>query len=172
MHRLGRQADEVEDPVGVLAVGDRVRLEGVDHVGELHRIADEEDLQVVADQIPVAILGVHLDGEATRVAQVLGRVAAVDHRREADEERRPLALLLEQLGAGVVADRLVADRAVGLEVAVGAGAAGVDDPLGDALAVEVGDLLQEVVVLQDRRAALANRAVVLVVVDRVALAVC
>ena len=67
-------------------------------------------------------------------------------------------------------DRLVADRAVRLEVAVGAGAARVHDALRDPLAVEMGDLLQEVVVLQDRRAAVADRAVVLVVVDRVPLA--
>ena len=81
----------------VLPVGDRVRLERVDDVRELHRVADEEDLQVVADEIPVAVLGVELDGEAARIAQRLRRVAAVDHGREADEERRPLALLLNSL---------------------------------------------------------------------------
>ena len=43
--------------------------------------------------------------------------------------------------------------AVALEDAVRAGAAGVHDPLGDALVVEVGDLLAQVVVLQQRRPA-------------------
>ena len=74
MHRLGRQADEVELPVGVLPVRHRVGLEGVDEVGELDGVADEEDLEVVADEIPVAVLGVELDGEAARVAQRLRRV--------------------------------------------------------------------------------------------------
>ena len=59
-----------------------------------------------------------------------------------------LARALEQVGAGDVGERLVV-----LEVAVGAEAAGVDDPLGDALVVEVEDLLAEVEVLQQRRAA-------------------
>ena len=44
-------------------------------------------------------------------------------------------------------------RPVGDEDPVGAGAAGVDDALGDALVVEVGDLLAQVMVLQQHRAA-------------------
>ena len=127
--------------------------------------------EVVADEIPVAVLGVELDGEAARVAGGLGGVAAAGDGGEADGEVGALALLLEQLGAGVLRDRLVADRAVRLEVAVGDDAAGVDDALGDALAVEVADLLEELVVLQRRRPAGADGALVLVVVDRVALAV-
>jgi len=93
----------------------------------------------------------------------------------ASEESRPPAtvenLLLEQLGAGVGGDGLVADGAVGLEVAERGGATGVHHPLGHALAVEVADLLQELVVLQGGRTAGADRALVLVVVDGVALTV-
>jgi len=47
----------------------------------------------------------------------------------------------------------------------------VHDPLGDALAIEVADLLEELVVLERRRPAVADRALILVVRDRVALAV-
>jgi hypothetical protein len=47
----------------------------------------------------------------------------------------------------------------------------VDDALRDPLAVEVGHLLEELVVLERGRAALADRPLVLVVVDRMALAV-
>ena len=71
---------------------------------------------------------------------------------------------LEQVGAGEVGQRLVV-----LEEAVGAEAAGVHDALGDALVVEVEDLLAEVEVLQQRRAALADLQRVLVVGDRHAL---
>src|SRR5690606_6444973 len=76
-----------------------------------------------------------------------------------------------QLGAGVAGDRLVAPLPVRLEVAEGGDAAGVHDAFGDAFPVEVADLLQELVVLQRGGAAGADRALVLVVVDRVALAV-
>jgi hypothetical protein len=47
----------------------------------------------------------------------------------------------------------------------------VHDSLRDPLAVEVGELLDEVVVLQGRRAARADGPLVLVVVDRVTLTV-
>jgi hypothetical protein len=112
----------------------------VDHVGELDRVADEEHRQVVADEVPVAVLGAELDREAARVAGDVGRVAAADDRGEADGDRGALALLLEELGARVVRGRLVADRPVRLEEAVGDEPAGVDDALGDPLAVEVRDL--------------------------------
>ena len=48
------------------------------------------------------------------------------------------------------------ERLVVLEVAVRAEAARVDDPLRDALVVEVEDLLPEVEVLEQRRTALAE----------------
>ena len=62
-----------------------------------------------------------------------------------------------------------ASDVVGLEVAVCAVAAGVDDTLGDALVVEVEDLLPEVEVLEQRRTALAGSQRVLVIGDRHAL---
>ncbi len=170
VQRLGRLRDEVEDPVGDLALeGDGVRLLGVDEVGELDRVADEEDADVVADEVPVAVLGVELHREAARVADRLGGVAAAGHGAEPDGELGLLAGLLEELRAGELRDRLVADLAGGLELAERGGAARVDDPLGDPLAVEVAHLLEEVVVLERGRAAGADRAQVLVVVDRMAL---
>jgi hypothetical protein len=83
VHRLGRVAHEVEDPVRLLTERHRVRLEGVDHVGELDRVANEEHREVVAHQIPVAVLGLELHSEPPRVARGLRRVAAADDGREA-----------------------------------------------------------------------------------------
>ena len=152
--RLGRLRDEVEDAVRDLALErDRVRLLGVDEVRELDRVADEEDAEVVADEVPVAVLGVELDREAARVADRLGGVAPAGHGGEAQRDVGALARLLEELGAGELGDRLVADLARGLEVAERGRAARVDDALRDALAVEVAHLLEEVVVLERRRTA-------------------
>ena len=57
---LGHQRDEV--PEGVVRRG-RLReaavglhLHGVDEVGELDRVLDEEHRDVVADEVPVALL--------------------------------------------------------------------------------------------------------------------
>jgi hypothetical protein len=92
---LGHQRGEVPERV---VRGGRLRhavvrlgLGRVDQVGELHRVLDEEHGDVVADQVPVALVGVELDGEAAHVARGVGRAALAGHRREAHEHRRALA---------------------------------------------------------------------------------
>lgn len=55
---------------------------------------------------------------------------------------------------------------VSVKVPYAAGAAGVHDPLRDALAVEVGELLQQRLVLDENRTADASGLAVLVVGDR------
>ena len=79
------------------------------------------------------------------------RRSNIDAAAGALEEVRP-----RQVGEGLVV----------LEEAVGAEAAGVHDALGDPLVVEVEDLLAEVEVLQQRRAAGAVAERVLVVGGR------
>ena len=72
VHRFRRQGDEVPEIVVRRlrlrkgAVG--LRLHRVDDVGKLDRVLDEEDRDVVADEVPVAFLGVELDGKAAHVA--------------------------------------------------------------------------------------------------------
>jgi hypothetical protein len=136
---------------------------------ELDRVPDEEDLEVVAHHVPVAVLGTELHRETARVTRRLGGVPAADDGGEPDGHRGLLALGDEGLRAGVLRGRLVADRAVRLELAVRDEATGVHDALGHALAVEVADLLDELVVLERRRAAAAHGPHLLVVPDRVAL---
>ena len=97
VHGFGRLAHEVEDPVRLLAERYRVGLEGVDDVRELDGVADEEDREVVADEVPVAVFGVELDREAARIAGDLGAVAAADDGGETDGQGRLLAGFLEQL---------------------------------------------------------------------------
>ncbi len=170
VHGLGRLAEEVEGPLGDARLeGHRVGLLRVDEVRELHGVPDEEHPQVVAHQVPVAVLGVELHGEAARVARHLRGVPATRDCREPHGDVGLLARLLEQPCPGVPRDRLVADGAVSREGAVGEDTTGVHHTLGDALAVEVADLLEEVVVLQGRRTTGSDGALVLVVVDGVSL---
>jgi len=124
--------------------------------------ADEDHGEVVADEVPVPVLGIELDGEAAWVTSRLRGVPTSRDRREAQGDIRARALL-EHLGAGELGDGLVAPRARSLEVAVGGHPAGVHHSLGDALTVEVADLLEELVVLQRRRPSRADGALVLAV---------
>ena len=107
VHRLGHQRDEVpERVVGGGGLGDlvvRLRLHRVDQVGELHRVLDEEDGDVVADQIEVALVGVELHREAAHVARQIGRPPRARHRGEAHEDRRLLCRVLQERGTGVAA---------------------------------------------------------------------
>src|SRR5699024_8550971 len=102
----------------LIGVAYGIRLLAMNEVGKLGGIADEEDRQVVAHKVPVAILGAELHGETARVACQLGAAAAASHRAEPDAERCLLPLFLEKLGAGVFAGRLITDGAVGFELAV------------------------------------------------------
>ena len=71
--------------------------------GNLQRVAHEEHRRVVADEVPVAFLGVELDGEAADVALGVGRAALAGHRREAHEHFGLLADLREELRLRVIA---------------------------------------------------------------------
>ena len=110
----------------------------------------KNDRHVVADEVEVPLLRVELDGEAADVARQIARSAGAGHRREANEDRRPEGGILKELGLGVPRERLV-----DLEEAMGARAAGMDHALGNALVIEMGDLLAEDEVLQERRPSVA-----------------
>ena len=142
----------------------RLRLHGMHEIGKLHRVLDEEDGNVVADEIPVAFVGVELDGEAAHVARGVGRAAFAEHGREAHEHRGLLAGLREERRPRQRLHRLVA-----FEKTVRRRAARVDDALGNALVVEVRDLFAQNEVFEQRRSAKARLEGVLVVADGHAL---
>src|SRR5690606_28810696 len=123
-----------------------------------------EDRDIVADKIPIAFLGVELHRETAHVAREVERAFGTRDGREAHEGGCALADALEDVGAADVGE------AVGeLEIAVRAIAACMNDALGDALMVEVEDLLAEMEILEQRRAARALLEAVLVVGDRHAM---
>jgi hypothetical protein len=88
VERFGAERPEVPLHVHVAEVGLRVALLGVDEHLELVGIADEEDGRVVADEIPVALVGVELDGEAAHVALGVGGAALAGDGGEAEEGSR------------------------------------------------------------------------------------
>ena len=59
---------------------------GVDQIGKFDGVLDEEDGDVVADQIPVAFLGVELDGEAADIAGDIGGALVAGDGGEAHED--------------------------------------------------------------------------------------
>ena len=142
VHRFRRQRDVVPEIVvrrlRLRKAGVGLGLRRVDQVGKLDRVLDEEHRDVVAHEVPVARIAVELHGEPAHVARQVRRALRPGDGREPHEDLGLLARLRERRGLGDVAERLLA-----LERSVRAEAAGMDHPLGNALVVEVEDLLAQ-----------------------------
>ena len=168
VHAFGRQGDEVPEIVvrrlRLRKGAVRLLLDGVNHVRKLDGVLDEEHRDVVADDVPVAFLGIELDGKAANVAREVERTLAAGDGGEPHKGRRPLTGALEQIGAGVFRQRLVV-----LEEAMRAVAARMHDALGNPLMVEMEDLLAEMEILDQRRTARTDLERILVVRYRTAL---
>src|SRR5512141_3114248 len=102
MHGFRRERNEIPERV---VRGCRLRkaavgfhLDGMDEVGELDGILDEEDRNVVTDQVPVAFLGVKLDGKSAYVARGIDRARAAGDGRYTSEHGSPLADLGQDPG--------------------------------------------------------------------------
>ena len=65
----------------------RFGLDRVNEIGKLHRVLDKEHRDVVADQVPVALLRIELGREAAHVPHRVCTAALAGDRREADEHR-------------------------------------------------------------------------------------
>lgn len=118
---------------------------GVDDVGELDGVLDEEHRDVVTDQVEGAFLGVELRREATRVAHRVGRATRAEDRGEPDEHGC-LHVLRQEGGT-----RHFARGSVALEDPVGGGASRMHHSFRDSLVVEMRDLLAQMVVLEKDR---------------------
>src|SRR5688572_19478294 len=113
----------------------RLRLHRMDHIGEFHRILDEENRDIVADQVPVALVRVELHGEAADIARRIGGAALACDRGKAHEYRRTLAGLGEDGGARQLCEALIT-----LEVSVCARPTRVNDAFGNPFMIKMRDL--------------------------------
>ena len=131
---------------------------GMGKVGKLDGILDEKYRDVIANEIPIPLLGVELHRKAAHVACKVGRAAISGDCGKPYEHRGPLADFAEHKCGRQVA------QAVGeLEMAVRRQPARMDDTLGDALMVEVENLFAQNEVFEQRRAARARLQAVVVV---------
>src|SRR5580658_1564769 len=163
MQGLGQQSPEVPIVVGAAHTGSRVAFDGMIEVGKAQRIAKKEHRRIVAYHIPVALLGIELQGKAADVAFGIRRTALACYGREACEHGGLLADLRKDLRFRIAAD-VMRDG----EGSMGSGALGVHAPFGDHFAIEVRELLDQPDILQQCRAARARRLDIEIVADRLA----
>ncbi|MNV14017.1 hypothetical protein D3C71_1046860 [compost metagenome] len=142
----------------------RLLLGRVDEIRKLDGVLDEEDRDIVADQIPVAFFGVHLDGKTADVAHEIGRSFVAGDRGKADENWCRLTSPLEHVCPGVLSKRLIR-----LEIAVRTIPARMHDALWNSLVIEMEDFFSEMEVLHQSGSARTYTQCVLIVGDRSAL---
>mmetsp|Transcript_6295 Transcript_6295/g.9563 ORF Transcript_6295/g.9563 Transcript_6295/m.9563 type:complete len:370 (-) Transcript_6295:238-1347(-) len=133
------KGDEVPEHVGVLAVGLGVALLGVDERREEHWVPDEENGGVVADHVPVALLGVELDGEPAGVAGGVGAAGLSPHSGEPDTHRGAFAHLIQELGLAVLA----AGGGGCLKKSKCPCSLGMDHSFRNSFTIKVGNVVQE-----------------------------
>src|SRR3546814_12327007 len=80
------------------AVG--LHLDAVDGIGELHRVRDEKERDIVADEVPVAAVGIELDRKTAHIARGVDRPHAACDGRKANAPRASSAFLLEDRRLG------------------------------------------------------------------------
>src|SRR5665811_1761998 len=102
MHRFRRERNEIPECVvrgcrlRKAAIG--LHLDGMDEVGEFNGILDEENRDVIADQVPVAVLCVKLDGKSAYVTRGIHRTRTACDGRYTSEHGCLLADLGEYPG--------------------------------------------------------------------------
>ncbi len=133
-----------EIPLHVIVAQARIGkpLLTADKVRELHRVANEEDWRVIADQVVIAFTGVEFQREATHVAPGVGAAHLTGYGRKA---RQHLCrhTLLEQGCFGIGRNVLG-----GFEYAERPGTLGVWLTLRHLLSIEMSHLLEKVHVVQ------------------------
>ena len=129
----------------------RLLFRGVNQIRELDCILYEEDRDVVAHDIPVALFGIKLHGEAAHIARQVGGAFIAGHGGETHERGRLLSRPLEQVGRGDVRKRFVI-----LEVSVGAISARMHHAFRNPLMIEMEDLLAEMKILERGGSSRAN----------------
>lgn len=118
---------------------------------ELCWVTQEEYWCVVGNNIPVAILGAKFDRKASRIAGAVVGPGLSTNGREAHRNRAFLSLLREDVGRSHARYGVRA-----FKVPVCTTSLCVDDPLRDPLAVEVGEQVDEMEILQQKRAVLTD----------------
>src|SRR5690625_1383631 len=125
MQGFGQQGPEVPVVAGAAQVGARITLDGLVQVGELARVAYKKYRRVVAHQIPVAFIGIKLEGKAANVALGIGGTALAGHGAETGKHFGFLAHFAENAGArvfcNVIGDgkRAKSSRALGVHAPLG-----------------------------------------------------
>lgn len=146
MHRLLVGGEVVPEHSCVLEIGLRVSFLGVDKDWEVGGITDEEDGSVVEDPVPVTLLGIELHSKPSGVSSRICGTLLAANSGKSNSQRSLLADTSEHVDGGDVT-YIVRD----FKLSVSSSAFGMDNTLRDTFAIEMGEQVYHVKVLEQQR---------------------
>ena len=107
-HQRRKVPERVVRGSGLRIAAIRLHLDGMDQVGKLDRVLDEEYRNVVADKVEIAFLGVELHRESADVARHIAGTCTARNRRKADKHFSLRLRVLQERGLGQPRQRFAA----------------------------------------------------------------
>ena len=136
----------------------RLGFDSVYQIREFDGVLDKKDRHVVAHQIPVALVGVKLDGKTAYVTRGVFGPALTLHSRKPYKYRRNLAGFLERCCFGVLRQGRIA-----FEKAVCCRSTRMNNPFRDSFMVKVGEFLAQNEIFKECRSTQAHFQRILIV---------
>src|SRR5712672_1143049 len=135
--------------LGKAAVG--LLLRRVDQIWKLDRVLDKKHRDVIADNVPIALLCIKLNGKASHVTGEVSRSFIAGHRRESYECGSFLPGPLKDIGSCNARLRFVI-----LEIAMRPETTSMHYALRNAFMIKMKDFLTKMEILQQSRTASAD----------------
>lgn len=161
MEGLGGVVPEVPHHIVRLQVVPGISLLGVNEIGELYGVSDEEDRCVIAYHVVVALFSVELNGESSRVSCRICRALLSSNSREPDNNISLFSNSVQESGFGVVSDIMGH-----LESPKSTCSFGMNYTFRDSFPVKFGQLVNKSKVLEQNRALRTSSHRILVIIDR------
>ena len=133
-------------------------FDGMDQIREFDGVLNKENRDVVANQIPVTFLRIKLHSKAAYIARGIDGTGTAGDGRDARKHRRPRTDFGEYLGGGVVLE-----RGGQFEKTMRTRGTRVNDTLGDAFMIEMGDFFAQDKIFQQGRSARIRAQRILVI---------
>jgi hypothetical protein len=109
----------------------RLGFARMDYIRKFHRVLDEEDWNIVADNVPVTLLCVKFEGEASHVSHCVGATSTTQDCRESHEHGGLSGGISEDAGIGDIGGTLMKSKGT-----KGASTPRMDDSFRNAFVIE------------------------------------
>ena len=133
-----KRGPEIPVVFGTSHIGARITLDGMIEVRKLERVTQEENRCIVADQVPVAFLGIKLHGKTADITFGIGGATFTGHGGKANKKVGLFTHCRKDFGFGIAGNIMGNSKCT-----VGTRTFGMHTPLRNNLTVKVAEFFQE-----------------------------